>query len=461
MNMNLLLRNGIIFFLIIAFLAAGTALGQEPQTTVGDTTMQRASVRKSELEGPITYEAQIIDNFMNERKTVLLGRAKVSYLNMTLKAARIVVDWDKDLMTAEGILDSVWVRNEDSDDSVKVAKLIETPEFTEAGDVLAGEVMVFNFRTQKGRVLRGRTTYQDGFYDGTTLKMVQSGTLNVGDACFTTCDKEDDPHFHFRAKKMKIEVNKKVIAKPIVMYIGKIPVMALPFIYFPIQKGRQSGLLLPRYGESTYEGRYLRGLGYYWAPSDYFDIQGTVDYFEQSGFLFRGDFRYKLRYKFEGRISGSWTRKDFDISGRKERVWDLTVNHRQVITPTINLAVSGRFVSSSDIYKELSENVESRLQQEIRSNAKLTKRWGRSGLIGISLNQTRRLDTDQVTETLPQITISNNWQNIIPKPKTTSGQERQTRWYESFRMPYRFNFLGEDKRSFISQDKRYAIWRKL
>ena len=49
-------------------------------------------------------------------------------------------------------------------------------------------------------------------------------------------------------------VNDKVIAKPIVMYIGNIPVAALPFAVFPHRTGRHSGIIIPRYGESAREG---------------------------------------------------------------------------------------------------------------------------------------------------------------------------------------------------------------
>ena len=435
-----------ILFLLLAvsaphLLTAGEAV---PQDTVRalppDTTQVRGTVKRSTLEGPIDYEAQVIDNVMTERKTILTGRAQVTYLDMILKAAKITVEWDKDLMTAEGVWDSVWVLktepNGDGGDSVRVARLVGSPEFTEAGDVLTGEVMVFNFRTRKGRVLRGRTAFEDGFYSGQALKIVRENTLNVSDATFTTCDLEEDPHFHFRAKKMKIEVNKKVIAKPIVMYLGNIPVAALPFLYFPIQKGRQSGIVFPRYGESTLEGRYIRGLGYYWAASEYWDVQGTMDYFEKSGFLFRGDLRYNVRYKMSGGLSGSWTRKNFEAFETKERRWDLAVRHSQTLSPTMNLSVNGAFVSSGNFYKELSANREMRLQQQIRSNATLTKRFGGSKSVTVNFNQTRYLDTGNITETLPRISFRGGQSSLIPKPKAKPGQQIDTRWYHNIYISY-------------------------
>ncbi len=424
----------IIFF---AFCMNVHLLAQE---ATPDTSLQTGS-RTSGLEGPIIYEAQVIDNWMIDRKTVLSGRAKVTYQNMTLTGEKITVDWDGNTMLAEGVWDTVWVMSDDHEDSTQAVRLTGLPEFIDAGDVMTGETMIYNFKTKKGRILRGRTAYEDGFYSGATVKMVKPKSLNVADAVFTTCDKEEDPHFHFWSQKMRIDVNKKVIAKPLVLYIGKIPVLALPFLYFPMQKGRQSGILIPRYGESTMEGRYLRGLGYYWAASEYWDVKGTVDFFEKSGFLLRSDFRYNMRYKFQGSISGTWTRKDFDVLGTKERRWDLSVRHSQTISPTTRVSVNGLFVSSGNLLKDISANREQRLRQEIRSNAKLIKRLGTTGKLEVTLNQTRNLKTEAVSELLPQITLSNRWANLIPGPRTQKGVQGEKRWYNAFTIPYNTNVL--------------------
>ena len=441
--MKLLSKKTLFYsFFLVVFTTQGL-FGQEETATSSDTSRVRETTQRSDLEGPIKYEAQVIDNLMNDRKTILTGRAQVSYLNMTLAAEKITVDWENDLMRAEGIWDTIWVKEGGLEDSVQVMKLMGAPEFSEAGDVMRGEVMVYNFQTRKGRVLRGRTAYEDGFYSGSALKIVKPKSINVSNAAFTTCDKEKDPHFHFSFQKMKIDVNSKVIAKPVVLYIGHIPILALPFVYFPIRRGRHSGILVPRYGESQLEGRFLRGLGYYWAASDYWDVKGTVDYFEKSGFLFRGDLNYAVKYKFSGTLSGSLTRKNFEVLGNKERRWDLAVRHSQTISPTMQFSVSGQFVSSGSFYRELSANREHRLRQEIRSNATLSKRLGGSRSVTINLNQTRILKTDEITETLPRISFRGGQSTIFPKPKGEKGEITEGRWYHSIYVSYNSQLLAQ------------------
>ena len=442
MTINRFLRIPLLFFSVILF----SDLSAQTKTP----EIKNGSVEKSDLEGPVQYEAADINIQVNDGLMILTGSAKVSYQNIVLTAGRITINWNTRIMLAESIPDTVLTVKKGSVDSVTTVKDSQYPEFSESGDVMTGEVMTFNFKTKKGRVIRGRTQFEDGFYSGKRLKMIKEGSLNVADASFTTCD-HDPPHFHFWSQKMRIDVNKRVIAKPIVFYIGHIPVMGLPFFYFPITKGRHSGILTPRYGMSTMDGWYLRGLGYYWAASKYWDVKGTIDYFQKSGFLFRGDLNYNVRYKFSGSISGSWTRKDFDTYGTKERRWDLSIRHSQIISPTARLSVNGSFVSSGSLYQQLSENREQRMRQEIRSNATYTKQFSGSKSLTINLNQTKNLKTEEVTETLPRVSFR---MGQIPLFKI--GDKKERHWYISIYFSYNTEMLYQRKKTYSSIDSAFS-----
>jgi hypothetical protein len=437
-------KNHFTISLLFTVSFSASLLGQDTVPSPADTTEQTSKpLRRRNLEGPVLYEAQDILNLMDDKKTILTGKAKVEYQDMSLTAAKITVDWNSREMLAEAAPDSVWTRNEEGD-SVKVLGLTGLPEFIQADDVMKGEVMTFNFKTKRGRVLRGRTKFEDGFYHGDSLKMMNSKIMNVADGRFTTCDRDSSPHYHFWSKKMKILVNDKVIAKPIVLFAGHIPVLALPFGLFPVKKGRHSGFLIPRYGESSLEGRYLRGIGYYWAPSDYWDIKPTLDFFEKSGFLFGADVNYNVRYKMSGRVYGSWTRKNFSIENQKERRWDLNIQHRQQLSPRGDqLMISANLVSSSNFYQQLSPSREYRLQQQLRSDATLTKRLGGSWSVTANINQTKSLRTPEITESLPRISIRGGQAPIFPKPKAKGGGRVETHWYNQIYLNYSSEILSK------------------
>ncbi|MFQ6003820.1 MAG: LPS-assembly protein LptD, partial [Candidatus Zixiibacteriota bacterium] len=342
-------------------------------TDTAEISEMSSAQKSTELDTVIDYGAQNMESTVDNRITYLMGDAWIKYRNMTLRAAKITIEWNKNLLIAEGVSDTIWSHAENPGDSTMQVVYRGTPEFSEGGDVITGFKMVYNFKTKKARVEKGRTKFEGGFYFGERIKKVGEKILNVRDGYFTTCDLED-PHFHFQSKRMKITLQDKVIAKPVVLYIGKVPVAALPFGIFPNKSGRHSGLIIPRYGESALEGRYLRELGYYFAPSDYWDARFMVDFFEKAGFLFRGDVNYAVRYKLRGALSSSLTRKNF-TSGRATRRWDLRIRHRQQLSPTMNLDVNGQFVSDNSFYRDLSSNRQQRLMQQLNSNATISKTW--------------------------------------------------------------------------------------
>ena len=413
--------------------------------------------RRSDIDTTISYEARDIINLVKEKRSMFIGDAVVKYKNITLQAGKITIDWDDHLMIAEPLVDSVWVKSDDGD-SVLVPKRVGEPVLIEAGSQMTGAKMIYNYKTEKGRVVRGRTELEGGKYVGRQIKKIDDKTLFVSNSIFTTCDLDSNPHFHFEARRLKMITNDKVIAKPVVFYIGKIPVAMLPFALFPHRKGRQSGIIMPRYGESVREGRYLRELGYYWAPNDYFDARFLVDFFEKTGWLFRSGANYNVRYKMNGRVSGSWTRKT-TLGDVKIRRWDLRFRHNQEIDPTSRFSASGYFVSDKNYYRDLSTNLSTRLTRELRSNATYSKRWPKHKLsLSVNLNRVHDLEDNTTSQTFPQLTFRKGQSQLFApgKAKRSRGRRRrrpQPKWYHSLYYSYSSSLLNARKEFLVKGEE--------
>ncbi|HEX9973061.1 MAG TPA: putative LPS assembly protein LptD [bacterium] len=403
----------------------------------------------------LNYNASIVDVRVPGKKIYLIGKAEVKYKTMHLAAEKISLDWETNLITAEGVPDTVYKPSENPGDSIMTVVWRGLPTLSDAGDVMHGAKMIYNYKTEKGRVVQGRTEFEGGYYTGESMKRIGKEIINISNGYFTSCDRNEDPHYHFRSRRIKVMINDKVIAKPIVFYFGKIPVAALPFAVFPNKKGRHSGILVPTYGESSSEGRFIRGLGYYWAASQYFDASLKMDYFDRSGVMFRGDTRYNIRYILNGSISGSLTRKNF-ISGNKERRWDLRINHRHEIDPTASFAISGWFVSDNRFYKDLSSNFDTRLNRKIRSDATFSKSWPEQRMsLSANLSQERDVETGRMSQVLPQLRFSMNQRAIFGKSTRSSGTRSfsssrgtkdETTWYQSIYFSYNSNLYNSQTR---------------
>ncbi|NIV92988.1 hypothetical protein GWN42_09345, partial [candidate division KSB1 bacterium] len=418
----------------------------QPATVTNDTTFTQTIKPVSVgLDSPVVYSAQTFDSNEQERIIQLIGDATVKYKNFTITAGKITVHWDENKLIAEGLPDTTNDRVATDGDTLETS-YIGLPVFSDGREEMVGDKMEFNFKSEKGRIVRGRTEVQGGYYRGLAAKRVDKSVFFVSDGLYTTCGK-DEPHFHFAGKKMKVILDDKVLAKPIVFMIGKIPVAVLPFGMFSLKEdGRQSGLILPQFGTSPTEGRYLQNLGYYWAVNDYFDTRFTLDFFEKTGILFRTHMNYALRYNFRGSVSGSFTRKNFP-SGLQERRWDFRIRHSHIIDDNTNFSVNASFVSNNSFFKEFSTDRDERLNRQLISNATFSKRWAEGkNSITVNLSQTKDLATGSESRTLPQIRFTRNRSALFPFDEDKRGRDER-KWYNYIQYDYKGFFENRSRRA--------------
>ncbi|MBN2367168.1 MAG: hypothetical protein JXL67_13450, partial [Calditrichaeota bacterium] len=143
-------------------------------TDTSDTLAVSEEEKKADIEGPVKYWADQIAFSVDKKKTYLTGNVRIEYLNMQLNAGKVVIDWDKNLMQATGIVDST--------DSLGNPVYREQPVFEELGnEPIYGEKLEYNFRTQRGKVFEGRTSMPPGYYRGESIKKIGKQTLLVKD----------------------------------------------------------------------------------------------------------------------------------------------------------------------------------------------------------------------------------------------------------------------------------------
>ena len=384
----------------------------------------------------INYSSGTIIYDIPGKTTRLRNKSTLKYQDMTLNAHEVNVNWTTSILIAKSsfILAPDSIREATGDSLITIG----LPELIQKGsNPVTGTEMEYNLITKRGKIKSGITKFEDGYYTGETILKLGPDVMAVSEGYYTTCDL-DHPHFFFKSKQMKIMLNNKVIARPIVLYISDVPLFALPFGIFPNKAGRHSGLLLPSYGETSRDGRYLRGGGLYWAGSQYHDATLIIDFLDKRGLLFRGSSKYSKRYVLNGSLSGSLTPRSFD--NNNSRRWDLNWNHRQTISPTMNLNGRVRLVSDERFYNDLSSNRNSRLDQQLISNLTIDKKWEGSGnALSLNLSRTENLQTNDVTEVFPSFNF-----RVGRKQLFGSKKSDEQRWYNS--LYYSYSNRGERKR---------------
>ena len=309
------------------------------------------------------------------------------------------------------------------------------PRMKDGSQIITGERMTYDLRTQRGRVIHGKTGLQDGVYHGERIKKIDKNIYYVSSGHYTTCD-HDPPHFSFWSRDVKMMIKDRVIARPLVLHFGPVPVMIVPYGVFSARGGRQSGLIIPTYGESSGQGRYFRNLGYYWAASDYWDVKTTLNFFEEHGVQLYSNLLYAKRYRLNGNLSGSFV--------NEQKKWDMRFDHRHKLSPSANLNVNAYFVSDGSYLKDYSLNQDERLRQKIQSNATLSKSWPGTPYRGsINLSYTEDLATGASSKTIPQINFSRGQSPMFPPPEGLEPDDQL--WYHKFY--YSYNGLALNRQS--------------
>jgi lipopolysaccharide assembly outer membrane protein LptD (OstA) len=332
----------------------------------------------------VEYSADEIEFLVPDQIINLTENSVIKYKTLTLNSKQARFHAEDELLVATG-----------------------APELWDGERKIAGEAMEYDLDKQEGDIYNARTNLERGYYRGGRLKRKPDASLDVVEGGYTTCELAE-PHYCFKSGTMKVYLGDKVVARPIVMYIRKVPVFALPFYVFSIKKGRHSGILMPdfEFGFSQTRGRFMRNVGYYWAPNDYFDTTAWMDYYENSprwlGYL---EGRYNIRYLMNGTARFAFS-EDF---GTGERRWSIKGNHKQTLGEGMDLRANVDRVSDPQFQYEsgLGRSIQERVNGNLRTNVSFTKRWSggsvtavaeRSEVLGEGLSR-------RVTEQAPNVSL--------------------------------------------------------
>jgi len=409
------------------------------QKTVEDTT-------KAQIDSVVTYSAtDSVVYSIDNRQMLLYKNGDMKYKDFKLNAGQIDINWDTSILTAQGRKDSA-------------DKTVEQPVFNDGGEVYNSSHVTYDFKTQKGRVNVANTEIDKSYYHGELIKKFGKDVLFIENGRFTTCDNTADPDYWFQSSKMKLVVNDRIVAEPIIFYLDGVPVFALPFGVFPSKGGRRSGIITPAFGESANAGRYLSHFGYFWAINDYSDLTTTADWYTRGGYALRSGFRYNVRYYLNGSLYGAYdyryTGQPGDVPTSSEpqgyslqKDWDLQFTHDQVIDPTTRI-VANVNMSSGSYYRNTSLDYGQNLLQNLVSDASFFKTWENSGnSLSLNIHRDQNLGNGSISATLPSMSFSHSTSYPFRRSDQSSDLSDNLSWYEMIGYSYSGEFENQTSKT--------------
>jgi LPS-assembly protein len=136
-------------------------------------------------------------------------------------------------------------------------------------------------------------------------------SYHIENGQFTTCHCADGPpSWSISGKDLRVDLEGYGILHDGTFNVLDVPVLYIPRVLFPIQRERQSGFLIPRFGASNRRG-FQTLLPFYWAIDKSQDATLAFDLETSARVGVVGDYRYALSRETHGVISASYFNESF------------------------------------------------------------------------------------------------------------------------------------------------------
>ncbi len=411
-----------------------------------DSTLIKSAKSKPFLESPVVYPARdstVIS--MADKKIRMYGQAKIVYESIEITADYIEMSIDKKELYATGVKDSS-------------GQLKGTPVFKQDKETYETKELRYNFETKKAFVVDVvmKQDMDQGFIHSHYTKRDSSGTLNIKQGKYTTCD-ADEPHFYFAISKGIMVPNKMIVTGPLHLVVEGIPLypIGLPFGFLPKPEKRASGIEMPKYGEELNRGFFLRDGGYYFAINDNFDLSVTGGIYSRGSWQAGAKSQYKKIYKFTGNLGfnvahnvlgekglpGYSKQKDFSVNWTHTQ--DSKANPYNDFNASVNLSSSAydRLNSTTDYASQNANSLE-RLTNQKSSSISYRRKFTNNlfnftAKIGHSQNSNDR----SVVLNVP----SGNFSVGRFYPFRFNPNSTGKKWYEKIEMRYTASFENKVK----------------
>jgi len=409
--LHIKINHRVFFFktacLIILLLFPLFILSQEKEI---DSIQNDTVNEKKFLLDKVDRKAKGFIKINNNKKTILLyDNAELRYMNIELKAGIIEFDWENNVVSAGRILDSV-------------GKPTQTPIFRQGSDEVKPDSLRYNFDTKKALIWNSRSEQNDMNVFSKATKKENDSIYFIKDAKVTTSKNIDDPEYYIRVRTGKFIPKNKIIAGPSNLYIYDVPTpVFLPFAYFPLSEDRNSGFLFPTIGQNNNRGYFLQNGGYYFAPSDYFDLTILGDYYTNGSYGMRIESNYRKRYAYSGKLS---FRFENLIDGErglpgysKSDIYNIRWSHSQdsKANPNNRFSASVNLGSSNYFRESLNQiNTPNFLNNTLNSSISFSKTFRGYPSINMSLTASHSQNTRSKSVNLILPTFQGNMERIYP-----------------------------------------------
>lgn len=330
---------------------------------------------------------------------IAAGTTEESALPVNLEAGELVFDQKTGVYQAHG--DVLLRRGEQTlaadsmqfNDETGDAHAFGNVRLFDPEAVVTGEEFNLNINRDTGSVSNGTIFLPKPNFHvaGSEIEKLGKYQYRIEDGTFTTCD-GDRPSWKFSARQLDVTVGGYAWAKHVFFHIYDVPVLYLPVMGYPIKLERESGFLMPRFGQSDKRGTEL-SLVYYQVIDRNMDATFYLDYFSKLGVGKGAEYRYFLGHDNDGQATL------YHVSGLDGHSDQIAVDwqHMGTLPGQIRLTADAQYVSSRRYFSDFGEVAGEYNRDRSESVIAASRHWGNNNLAG-QIKYLRQLNQDDGDE---------------------------------------------------------------
>lgn len=245
-----------------------------------------------------------------------------------------------------------------------------------------------------------------------SISLEATRKLTLTDVSYTTCAAGKDDWL-LRASSVSIDRDTGVgTARNARLQFKGVPILYAPYLTYPVDNRRKSGLLLPDIGNSDQRGIEF-GLPYYFNLAPNYDATLTPHYMSRRGLQAQGEFRYRNRGT-SGFVNGEFLPND-EITGDNRSL--LTWFNQSQLPAGWRSTLDATDVSDGAYYEDLASGLATTSQTHVRRRLDFDL-YNQTWFARLRLEDYETLDEAIVPEdepyTLaPQLSLGGSWPNAV------------------------------------------------
>ncbi|MGI4861189.1 MAG: LPS-assembly protein LptD [Janthinobacterium lividum] len=221
-----------------------------------------------------------------------------------------------------------------------------------SGDVFTGPRAHIQLGSSEGVIEQPHYHFHltNGRGQGEQATMVDNERTVLKNGTYTTCQCDGKPAWYLRSSTLDTDSGTGMgTARNAVMFFQGLPIFATPWITFPLNGQRQSGLLPATYSYSSTNGLDV-SLPYYFNIAPNYDLTVTPRIMSKRGEMLSSTFRY-LEPKYSGTLSFSYLPDD---AITKTNRYSISFKHTQDLGNGFGFYANFNRVSDSTVTTDLS-----------------------------------------------------------------------------------------------------------